>query len=88
MKIWLDDIRNAPNGYIEVHSVNQAIAKIKDNFDDIDHDLGDFAIDGGDAIKLLDWCVENNFFPKVQLHTANSVGRANMMRLLNRHWKD
>ena len=31
MKIWLDDIRNAPNGYIEVHSVNQAIAKIKDN---------------------------------------------------------
>ena len=25
MKIWLDDIRPAPNGYIHCHSVNEAI---------------------------------------------------------------
>ncbi len=25
MKIWLDDIRPAPNGYVHCHSVNEAI---------------------------------------------------------------
>lgn len=29
MKIWLDDIRPAPNGYIHCHSVNEAIELIK-----------------------------------------------------------
>ena len=91
MKIYLDDIRKCPEGYILALSVNQAIKLIEENKDDIelldlDHDLGDFAVDGGDAICLLDWCVEHNFFPKVVLHTANPVGRTNMERLINRHW--
>lgn len=29
MKIWLDDIRPAPNGYVHCHSVNKAIELIK-----------------------------------------------------------
>lgn len=29
---------------------------------DCDHDLGDYAYDGGDGIKLLDWLVENSLF--------------------------
>ena len=92
MKLWLDDIRKAPDDYIECHSVNQAIRFIEENMFnveelDLDHDLGDFAIDGGDAICLLDWCVENNFYPKVVIHTANPVGRRNMERLIERHWK-
>ncbi len=29
MKIWLDDIRPAPNGYVHCHSVNEAIELIK-----------------------------------------------------------
>ena len=29
MKIWLDDIRPAPNGYIHCHSVNEAIELTK-----------------------------------------------------------
>ncbi len=91
MKLYLDDIREAPEGYIDVQSVNQAISEIKKYGDeiellDLDHDLGDFAKDGGDAICLLDWCVEHQFFPKVILHTANPVGRANMLRLIDRHW--
>lgn len=61
MKIYLDDIRKAPDNYILVQSVNQAkrlIINAEQNNDsieliDIDHDLGDFANDGGDAIKLL-----------------------------------
>lgn len=55
MKIWLDDIRPAPNGYIHCHSVNEAIELIKTVKEpieqlDLDHDLGDYAFDGGDGI--------------------------------------
>ena len=92
IKIYLDDIRKAPNGYIQVYSVNQAIKmieKAENNNDiieilDLDHDLGDFSNDGGDAIKLLDWLVERNTLYPIKLHTANPVGRANMQRMIKK----
>ena len=65
MKIWLDDVRIAPEGYAWAHSVNEAIALITaheqtDTIEviDCDHDLGDYEPDGGDGIKLLDWLAE------------------------------
>jgi len=50
MKIWLDDLRKAPTGYITVRSVNEAKTIIekaeakseKIELIDCDHDLGDF----------------------------------------------
>ena len=54
---------------------------------DCDHDLGDYAFDGGDGIKLLDWLVERRTFYPIELHTANPVGRDNMARLINRYWE-
>jgi hypothetical protein len=90
MKIWLDDIRQAPEGYIWCKRVNEAISVMSNDVTELhlDHDLGDYANDGGDAICLLDWCIEHEIFPNVILHTANPVGRANMQRLLNsRNWK-
>ena len=53
---------------------------------DLDHDLGDFASQGGDAIKLLDWLAERETFYPVEIHTANPVGRANMESVLARYW--
>lgn len=58
LKIWLDDLREAPNGYKWCHSVNETIAVIEENKNnieaiDLDHDLGDFAKDGGDAIRYI-----------------------------------
>ena len=53
---------------------------------DLDHDLGDFANQGGDAIKLLDWLAERETFYPVEIHTANPVGRANMESVLARYW--
>ena len=45
MKLWIDDIRPAPDGYIWCKSVNETIAIIENNSDisliDIDHDAGD-----------------------------------------------
>jgi len=95
IKIYLDDIRAVPEGYIGVKSVNAAIALIEQIEElggeiavlDLDHDLGDYAFDGGDAIKLLDYLVEYEKFYLVVFHTANPVGRANMQREIDRFWK-
>lgn len=95
MRIWLDDLRPAPAGYIHCYSVNQAINMIKvarcnkDEVEllDLDHDLGDYAQAGGDGIKLLDWCIEHDFYPVIHLHTANPVGKANMQRTIDRYWR-
>ncbi len=54
---------------------------------DCDHDLGDFASDGGDGIKLLDWLAERETYYPVALHTMNPVGRENMQRIIDRFWK-
>ena len=94
VKIWLDDEREAPEGYRHCHSVNETIKLIKDcerntvyiSELNLDHDLGEYAKDGGDAIKLLDFLVQRETFYRVELHTANPVGRANMQRTINRYW--
>ena len=93
MKIWLDDIREAPEGYLHCRSVNEAIKLIEEcehkekiELIDCDHDLGDFACDGGDGIKLLDWLLERNTKYPIRLHTMNPVGRDNMRRMLERYW--
>ena len=54
---------------------------------DLDHDLGDYSSDGGDAIKLLDWLVERNTLYPVKLHTMNVVGKDNMQRIIDKYWK-
>ena len=95
MKIWVDDIRPVPAGYVGTKSVNETIALIEKaeaegaNIEllDLDHDLGDYASDGGDAIKILDYLAERETLYPVQIHTANPVGRANMERTINRYWK-
>ena len=124
MKIWVDDIRPAPEGYVHCVSVKvakqiieynetivhrysvylfeksnlsswqrQAIeATIRDNtidLIDIDHDAGDFACDGGDYIKLLDWLEETGRNYPIRIHSANPVGVENMRRIIQRNgWKE
>ena len=94
MKIWLDDLRPAPAGFLWCHSVNEAKKEIAENetsqmieLIDCDHDLGDYAADGGDGIKLLDWLLERGTLYPIALHTMNPVGRENMQRMLKRYWR-
>lgn len=94
MKIWLDDLRPAPAGFVWCRSVSEAKQMITENetiqpieLIDCDHDLGDYSSDGGDGIKLLDWLLERNTLYPVTLHTMNPVGRENMRRILQRYWK-
>ena len=94
MKLWLDDLRPVPYGYEGAKSVNEAKKLIQEAEHngieiealDLDHDLGDYADQGGDAIRLLDWLAERGTFYPVEIHTANPVGRANMERVLARYW--
>lgn len=94
MKIWLDDIREAPNGYNWVLSVNKVKQLIIDcensgiAIDELhlDHDLGDYASDGGDAIELVKWLAETERHYKIKIHSMNPVGRQNMQALIDRYW--
>ena len=58
MKIWIDDIRPAPEGYIWFKSTNEALRHIRVHYTeidtiDLDHDCGDYKNEGGDYINVL-----------------------------------
>lgn len=125
MKLWIDDVRPAPEGYIWIKSVKEAQLIIEEKeynaiwfrdrayelendgyFElakrlgrgatnsiieliDIDHDAGDYASDGGDYIKLLDWLEETGRKYPIRIHSMNPVGVANMRRIIKRNgWKE
>lgn len=104
MKLWIDDVRPAPEGYYWCRSVNEAKRVIEIygswiDFDnnivdcieliDIDHDAGDFTADGGDYIKLLDWLEETSRSYQIHIHSMNPVGVENMRRIIQRNrWKE
>ncbi len=61
------------------------------NVIDCDHGLRDYASDGGDGIKLIDWLAERGTHYPVRLHTMNPVGRENIQREIDRYlklWED
>ena len=96
MKIWLDDIRMAPKGYVGAKSVAETIRLIEEaescgapiEVIDLNHDLGEYSQFGGDAIRILDYLVERRTFYPILIHTANPVGRENMERIIRRFWPD
>lgn len=99
MKMWIDDVRPAPYSYIWYVSVNaakEAIEFVENRFGknyieliDIDHDAGNYANDGGDYIKLLDWLEETGRNYPIRIHSMNPVGRENMRAIIQRNgWKE
>lgn len=74
MRLWIDDVRPAPEDYIWVKSVNAAWGIIKPLYTynlledktgcveiSLDHDAGEYFKDGGNYIKILDkleYCAE------------------------------
>ena len=58
MKLWIDDVRPAPEGYVWLKSTNSALRFIRTNKLEIkhislDHDAGDYYTEGGDFIGVL-----------------------------------
>ena len=59
------------------------------NVIDLDHDAGEFAHDGGDYIKILDWLEETGRSYPIRIHTMNPVGEANMRAIIERNdWRE
>jgi hypothetical protein len=101
MKLWIDDVRPAPAGFFWARTVNRAKEIIIDNEEllkvnlgkptyrieliDIDHDAGDYAKDGGDYIKLLDWLEETGRNYPIRIHSMNVVGAENMRRIIQKN---
>lgn len=98
MKLWIDDVRPAPEGYTWLKSVNEAkhcisvweYQMFKDiELIDIDHDAGDYVNNGGDYIRLLDWFEEIGLNYPIRIHSMNPVGVANMRAIIQRNgWKE
>lgn len=101
MKLWVDDVRPAPDGYVWCKSVCDAIYEIEGNemyhwvpehinedpieLIDLDHDAGDYAKFGGDYIKLLDWLEETGRNYPIRIHSMNPVGRGNMRYIIRKN---
>ena len=92
MKLWIDDVRPAPEGYVWCKSVNVAKEYIYTyahtgsiELLDMDHDAGDFAKYGGDYIQLLNWMERNNISYPIRIHSMNVVGVQNMRAIIERN---
>lgn len=113
MKLWIDDARPAPEGYVWTKSVEGAKAAIcyfeqeteelLDEYDfppselwsrtieviDIDHDAGEYAKNGGDYIRLLDWLEETGRSYPIHIHSMNPVGVQNMRAIIQKNgWRE
>lgn len=88
MKLWIDDVRPAPEGYVWHRTVNSAITYIRCFESDIelismDHDAGDYG--PPDYIRILDWLEETGRNYPIHIHSANAVGVENMRRIIKRN---
>ena len=97
MKLYLDDIREAPEGWHLVRTVKNAIELLKSknvNEISLDHDLGDNRYGTGyDVILWIEKAVveEGCDPPKISIHSANASARVKMelgIRKINQLAKD
>ena len=98
IKIWIDDIRTPPSeDWIWIKSVNAAKRYISmtssygvtDIMLSVDHDAGDYAKEGGDYIKVLDWLEETGRRYPIHIHSMNPVGAANMRAIIQKNgWQE
>nr|DAI81393.1 MAG TPA: hypothetical protein [Caudoviricetes sp.] len=100
MKLWIDDVRPAPDGFIWAKTVKDAKVMIRcyeRTFSDdiivisLDHDAGS-SRGGEDYIRILDWLeaediVDTGYF--FHLHSMNPVGVENMRRIIQKNgWRE
>ena len=102
MKIWVDDVRPAPDGYVWCQTVNEAKDTIlvlelhatvhesnRVELIDLDHDAGDFVNEGGDYIRILDWLEATGRNYPIRIHSMNPVSVENMRRIIEKNgWKE
>ncbi len=83
MKIWLDDVRPAPDGFIHVRNFVELDTLLNNQSELIeimsfDHDLG---LSVWDGYRIIKWLAENhlNRWPlEIRVHSSNPPGRKNI----------
>lgn len=85
MRVYLDDERATPAGWVRVHWPDEAIALLETGAVSeisLDHDLGDDARGTGyDVVLWIEEAVALRSFrpPKIYVHSANSSARKKML---------
>ena len=93
MKLWVDDIRPAPDGFIWCKSVNQAKAAITayEHQYSCDNILIDLDNNGDDYFKILNWLEEKNIVDTgyfFKIHSKNPVGIMKMEDIIHHNgWR-
>ena len=86
MKLFLDDIRREPEGYVLVRSFEDCIFELGTKVYDtvsLDYALGE-RFTGLDVLK---WMVRNKKFPqKLNIHSTHAYGRAEMACYIRMHF--
>lgn len=97
MKMWIDDLRPAPEGYVWVKNVFTAkryCYLYLDYEDDgrphmtieelhLDHDSGEQSIMGGDYIKLLEWLEEKTYTEDWVIDSVFKIHSGNVVGINN-----
>ena len=90
MKLYLDDIRAAPDdSWVVARTAQDAIKWLKTlNVEviSLDHDLGAGQLTGYDVVKWIEKEVFTNKFvpPIILIHSMNNVGRANILAAIDK----
>lgn len=93
MKLWIDDIRPAPDGFIWCKSVNQAKAAITayEHQHSCDNILIDLDNDACNYFKILEWLEEKNIVDTgyfFKIHSKNPVGIMKMEDIIRHNgWR-
>jgi len=94
IKIYLDDERPTPKGYIRTYSVEETIELIKQNNGNIliislDNDLGTGYTEGKEVMRFIEENAFNNTLlpiPHLIIHTANPNAKNDMMKARFNAW--
>jgi hypothetical protein len=93
VRVWLDDLREAPAGWVRIKTPEEAIELLRAGEVtelSLDHDLGldteDAERTGYDVLLWLEREVAEERWgfplPSIRIHSANPVGRARMERAI------
>lgn len=86
--LWLDDERNAPEGWVRVKTAFEAIVALRRwewEVISLDHDLGENSDTGYSVLLYIEAEVYRNpnfKCPEIRIHSANPVGRKRMLQAI------
>ena len=98
IRLWLDDLRFAPDGWVHVKTVTEAIAILQEGEVvemSFDNDLGVPIDENGEGYQVANWIEEQAFFGHIpslrwKIHSANPVARRRIRQAMgnaDRYWQ-